>query len=200
MSQESTLKDEVQNFLNGLRRHCGARPDDLPSNPGIRAALRRGASQGTRYLAFQAVRQCGGHLSRFNGDPDPSWVAVGSAFAFYPQPPVTKDWCFGSTCRELAKATRQKDKNGKDVSSFDTRFRRVLGAESAADLAKWVVQIARRARTAKPRPAPLNYEELLYSMLRWDAADRSVRERIRARWASAYWDDRPTDDNESEDL
>ena len=198
MSQESTLSADIQNFLNRLRQHCGSSPNDMPSSPGIRAVLRRGASDGTRHLAYQAIRQCGGHIARANGDPDPSWVAVGAAFAYYPQPTATSNLNFGTTCFHLAK----NPKTGKreEKSSFDARFRRVLAAESAADLAKWIVQIARRARTAKPKPAPLNYQELLEAMLRWDAHDRSLRERIRARWASAYWDDRPAEDNESEDL
>lgn len=197
MSQESTLKEDIQSFLSRLRYYCGARPNDLPSSPGIRSALRRGASEGTRHLAYQAIRQCGGHIVRFNGEPEPCWIALGAAFAFYPQPAATSNLNFGMTCFHLAKNSKGKR---EEKSSFDARFRRVLGAESAADLAKWVVQIARRARTAKPKPAPLNYEELLYSMLHWDAPDRVVRERIRARWASAYWDDRPADDDESEEL
>lgn len=198
MSNDRQLREGIPDFLNQLRRHCGDRPDGQPPSPSVRAALRRGASEGTRHLAYQAIRQCGGHITRSNGEPDPCWIAVGAAFAYYPQPAATSILNFGTTCYQLAR----NPKTGKreEKSSFDARFRRVLGAESAADLAKWIVQIARRARTAKPKPALLNYEELLASMLLWDAPDRAVRERIRARWASAYWDDRPADDAESEEL
>jgi CRISPR type I-E-associated protein CasB/Cse2 len=153
--------------------------------------LRRGASETTRHLAWPVVRQCGGDL-RY-----PAWTAVGAAFAFYPQPEGSPDRSsnFGATCYALADPSR---KDGK--SSFDSRFRRVLASESAEDLAKWIVQITKRAKAAKPWPAPLNYEELLTAMLRWDARDGDLREQVRRDWATAYWQPGVLADNESVEL
>jgi CRISPR type I-E-associated protein CasB/Cse2 len=189
MSQSYQFPENVRRFLGCLRRFA-ARDDR-----GALSALRRGASETTRHLAWPIIRQCSGDLRH------PAWTAVGAAFAFYPQPEGrTGDGPnFGATCNALAEP-RRKDKDGKLVSSFDSRFRRVLAAESAEDLAKWVVQIAKRAKAAKPRPAPINYEELLTALLYWDARDGASREQSRRRWATAYWQPGLPDDTESTEL
>lgn len=188
MSQTYQFSENVRAFLRRLR-HLEKRDDR-----GALAALRRGASESTRHLAWPVIRQCGGDLRH------PAWTAVGAAFASYPQPEGSTEISsnFGATCHVLARDPHTGRKEEK--SSFDSRFRRVLGAESADDLAKWVVQIAKRAKTAKPRPAPLNYEELLTALLRWDARDGSLRERIRRDWATAYWQPGTLADGESLDL
>ena len=185
MSQTYQFPEHVRSFFARLRQ-LAARDDR-----GAMSALRRGASETTRYLAWPIIRQCGGDLRH------PAWTAIGAAFAFYPQPEGSPDRAsnFGATCFVLADPTR---KDGK--SSFDSRFRRVLAAESVDDLAKWIVQIARRAKTAKPRPASVNYEELLTAMLRWDARDGALRERVRREWATAYWQPGVLADDESTEL
>jgi CRISPR type I-E-associated protein CasB/Cse2 len=191
MNRNYQFPDRVRHFLQRLRDRCGSKRDDRPPDPGARAALRRGASETTRHLAWPVILQCGGDIRH------PAWTAVAAAFAFYPQPEAKPDprFNFGTTCFALAEPTRD---NGK--SSFDSRFRRVLGADSAEDLAKWIVQIAKRAKTAKPRPAPLNYEELLTSLLHWDARDGALREGVRRRWATAYWQPETLADDESVEL
>jgi CRISPR type I-E-associated protein CasB/Cse2 len=184
MSQSSY--QNVRRFLGNLRR-IAARDDR-----GALSALRRGASETTRHLAWPVIRQCGGDL----GQNPTAWTAIGAAFAFYPQPEGrTGDGLnFGATCHELA----GKPKEGK--RPFDSRFRRVLAAESAEDLAKWAVQIAKRAKGAKPRPARINYEELLTALLYWDAHDGTSREQVRRRWATAYWQPGLPDDPEATEL
>lgn len=192
MNQSYQFPENVRRFLGGLRR-LEARDDR-----GALSALRRGASETTRHLAWPVIRQCGGDLGR----NAVAWTAIGAAFAFYPQPEAKAGdgQDFGTTCHALAEPTRRKDKGGKEISSFDSRFRRVLAAESAEDLAKWVVQIAKRAKAAKPRPAPINYEELLTALLYWDAPNGASREGCRRRWATAYWQPGLPDDTESVEL
>lgn len=192
MSQSYQFPENVRRFLAYLRR-LQARDDR-----GALSALRRGASETTRHLAWPVVRQCCGDLGR----NVIAWTAIGAAFGFYPQPEgTTGDGLnFGATCNALAEPTRRKGKDGKVVSAFDSRFRRVLAAESADDLAKWVVQIAKRAKAAKPRPARINYEELLTALLYWDAPDGASRDRSRRRWATAYWQPGLPDDTESTKL
>jgi CRISPR type I-E-associated protein CasB/Cse2 len=188
MSKSYQFPENVRRFLGGLRR-LEARDDR-----GALSALRHGASEGARHLAWPVIRQCGGDLRH------PAWTAVGAAFAFYQQPEGSPDHSsnFGATCHLLAVDPKTKHKEEK--SPFDSRFRRVLAAESAEDLAKWVVQIAKRAKVAKPRPAPINYEELLTALLYWDARDGASREQFRRRWATAYWQPGLPDDSEPTEL
>ena len=182
MSQTYQFPDRVRSFIARLRQL------EKRNDRGALAALRRGASETTRHLAWPVVRQCGGDLRH------PAWTAIGAAFAFYPQPEGSTDRAsnFGATCFALADSTRNDGK-----SAFDSRFRRVLGSDSVDDLAKWIVQIAKRAKTAKPWPAPVNYEELLTAMLFWDARDGALRERIRRDWSTAYWQPGVLADDES---
>lgn len=185
MSCKYERRDDVSAFLQKLRARCGSRPDAPAPQPGARARLRHGATKSSRHLAYSEVIQCGGRILRYDGSPDHAWLAVGAAFAFYPQPPREPGpgVNFGATCWQLASETR--DRKGK--SSFDAKFRRLLAAESTEDLAKWIVLIVKRAKYAKPQPAPVCYEELLTVLLDWDAADGARRERIRIRWATSYW-------------
>jgi CRISPR type I-E-associated protein CasB/Cse2 len=175
MSQSSyQFPENVRRFLGNLRR-IAARDDR-----GALSALRHGASETTRHLAWPVIRQCGGDL----GHNAIAWTAIGAAFAFYPQPEgrASGGLNLGATCHTLA---GKPPKDGK--RPFDSRFRRVLAAESTDDLSKWVIQIAKRARAAKPQPARLNYEELLTALLYWEARDGASREQVRRRWATAYW-------------
>jgi len=193
MSQSSyPFPENVRRFLGNLRRIVTR--DDR----GALSSLRHGASETTRHLAWPVIRQYGGDLGR----DAIAWTAIGAAFALYPQPEgkAGDGLNFGATCHDLAEPTRPKGKDGKIVSSFDSRFRRVLAAESVEDLAKWVVQIAKRAKAAKPRPARINYEELLTALLYWDARDGASREQVRRRWATAYWQPDPQEDTESIEL
>jgi CRISPR type I-E-associated protein CasB/Cse2 len=178
-------RDDVRAFVQQLRARCGTRHDAPAPQPGARARLRQGAAESRRHLAYSEIIRCGGRIRRYDGSPDYAWLAVGAAFAFYPQPErgPGRDSNFGVTCRKLAEETRKADGN----SSFDPKFRRLLAAESEKDLAKWIVPVVKRARNAKPAPHPVHYEELLTALLNWDAADGSRRERIRVRWATSYW-------------
>jgi|SRR6185436_7288681 len=185
MTQTYQFPERVRSFLRRLRQ-LEARDDR-----GALSALRRGASPTTRHLAWRVVSQCGGDLN------NAAWAAVGTAFAFYPQPEGSPDYSsnLGATCYALADQSR---KDGK--SPFDSRFRRVLASESVEDLSTWIVQIVKRAKSAKPQPAPVNYEELLTAMLRWDEHDASWRERVRRDWATAYWQPGVLAENESVEL
>lgn len=189
MRQTYQFPERVRRFLANLRR-LEARDDRAALS-----ALRRGASATTRHLAWPVIRQCGGDLRRNVA----AWTAMGAAFAFYPQPEGRADHGlnFGGACHSLA--TDPKTRRKEDKSPFDSRFRRVLGAESADDLAKWVVQIAKRAKARKP-PVRINYEELLTALLYWDEDDGASRERCRRRWATAYWQPEVPDENESIEL
>lgn len=173
---------QVLRFLANLRRL------ESRGDRGALAALRRGESETLRHFAWPIIRQCGGSLL---GDAA-AWTSIGAAFAFYPQPKgqAGDGSNFGSSCNALA---GRPAKDGK--RSFDPYFRRVLGAESSQELAKWVVRIAKRAKAAKPWPAPINYEELLTALIYWDTRDGAFRERYRGRWATAYWGGL-SDDNE----
>ncbi|MCX6927486.1 MAG: type I-E CRISPR-associated protein Cse2/CasB [Verrucomicrobia bacterium] len=164
----------VLRFLANLRRL------ESRGDRGALAALRRGESETFRHFAWPIIRQCGGSLV----EDAAAWTSIGAAFAFYPQPKgqAGDGSNFGATCNALA-GRPAKDGN----RSFDPYFRRVLGAESSQELARWVVRIAKRARTAKPWPAPINYEELLTALIYWDTRDGAFRERYRRRWATAYW-------------
>jgi len=180
MSQSFNYPEHVRQFLGRLRSLCGSHPDQRPPKPGARANLRRGASAATRHLAWPVVRQCGGDLRH------PAWTAIGAAFASYPQPErePKPERNFGASCFELAVPTRRKDKSGRVISSFDSRFRRVLAAESARQLCERILPIV---RLAKSKGAAVHYEELLWALLRWDTDDGAARERSRIRWATSYW-------------
>ncbi len=178
-------RDDVQAFVRQLCLRCGTRHDAPAPQPGARARLRHGAAESRQHLAYSEVIQCGGRICRYDGSPEYAWLALGAAFAFYPQPErgPGRDLNFGTTCRNLAEETRKP--NGK--SNFDPKFRRLLAAESEKDLAKWIVPVVKRARNAKRGRVPVYYEELLSALLNWDAADSTRRERIRTRWATSYW-------------
>ena len=183
--QKYKWRDDVRDFVRELRIRCGTRHDAPAPQPGARVRLRHGAAESRRQLAYSEVIRCGGRIRRHDGSPEYAWLAVGAAFAFYPQPERApgRDLNFGATCRRLANKTRERD--GK--SRFDPNFRRLLAAESEKDLAKWIVSIVKRARNAKDGPVPVYYEELLTALLNWDAADATRRERVRIRWATSYW-------------
>jgi CRISPR type I-E-associated protein CasB/Cse2 len=194
MSQSFNYPDHIRRFLGGLRKLCGSHPDQRPPNPGARANLRRGASATTRHLAWPVVRQCGGDLRH------PAWTAIGTAFAFYPQPEREPKpaYNFGATCFGLAAPTRRKDKSGRVISSFDPRFRWVLAAESACQLCERILPILRLAKSSKG--VDVHYDELLWAVLGWDAEDIARRERIRIRWATSYWQPGTADNDEWTEL
>src|SRR5438046_713570 len=77
MSQTYQFPENVRAFLRRLR-HLEKRDDR-----GSLAALRRGASESTRHLAWPVIRQCGGDLRHA------AWTAVGGpgGLAAGPLPP-----------------------------------------------------------------------------------------------------------------
>jgi CRISPR type I-E-associated protein CasB/Cse2 len=60
----------------------------------------------------------------------------------------------------------------------------LLAAESSRQLCELILPVV---RLAKSKGVDVYYEELLWALLGWDAADTERRERIRIRWASSYW-------------
>ncbi len=103
-------------------------------------------------------------LARVGGIDDPATETIAGCYAHHPD--ETGEGNFGDTCRRLAGPHK----------TFEARFQRFLACdrEELCDRLRPVVL------AAKSRGIPINYEALLEDILWWG-------DRVRARWARAFW-------------
>lgn len=110
-------------------------------------------------------------LARIGGIDDPVAETIAGCYAYHPE--ETPHGNFGDTCRILA----------GQHNSFDARFRRLL----ACDREELCVRIRPVVLAAKSKGIPVNYEMLGADLLWWG-------DRVRTRWAQAYWGGGPSSD------
>jgi CRISPR system Cascade subunit CasB len=137
---------------------------------GALAALRRGLSPATVRDAWPVVARLGGEI----GAPSES-VFVDLAALFATHPVESTSGNLGDTCRALA-----SDGQGGLLESHERRFRRLLAADSPADL---VGQLRTWVRLAAGKGVGVNYESLFLDLRFWSAS----ADDIRVRWARAFW-------------
>jgi CRISPR type I-E-associated protein CasB/Cse2 len=119
-------------------------------------------------------------LARIGGIDDPVVQTIAGCYAHHPAEAHAGN--FGDTCRTLAGAH----------TSFDARFRRLL----ACDRSELCERVRPVILAAKAKEVPVNYEALGADLLWWG-------DRVRTRWAQAYWggasSDAPTTPGTTED-
>ncbi|HLP25952.1 MAG TPA: type I-E CRISPR-associated protein Cse2/CasB [Acidobacteriota bacterium] len=161
-----TPKERAARFVGALR------PLAAKQDRGALAVLRRGLSPATVVDAWPVVARLGGDI----GQPGESThVDIAALFATHPAESNARN--FGETCRAIA---LDPNKRGELVESHERRFRRLLAADSAADLSG---QLRTWVRLAASKSVGINYESLFYDLRRWDrfAAD------VRVEWARSFW-------------
>jgi len=137
---------------------------------GALAALRRGLSPATVMAAWPVVARLGGDI----GQPGESvHVDIAALFATHPLESTARN--FGDTCRAIA-----TDDKGGLIDSHERRFRRLLAADSTADLSG---QLRAWVRLAASKGVGVNYESLFADLWNW----RWYADDIRVQWARAFW-------------
>jgi len=151
-------------FIEALRR--------LQHDRGKMASLRRGLSPSTVMDAWPVIAALGGQI----GQPGESvHVDIAALFATHPKESNARN--LGETCREVALAG-ESDTALPD--SHERRFRRLLACDRAGDLA---LQLRTWVRLAASRGVGVNYERLFDDLAWWNTS----ADRIRVRWARAFW-------------
>jgi hypothetical protein len=135
----------------------------LQHDRGAMSNLRCALSTARRHRAWPL-------LARIGGIDDPVAETLAGCFAYHPD--ETRAGNLGDTCRALAGAH----------NSFDARFRRLL----ACDRAELCDRIRPVILAAKSKGIPVNYETLGADLLWWG-------DRVRTRWAQAYWGGTPAE-------
>jgi len=110
-------------------------------------------------------------LARVGGIDDPVTETVAGCYAYHSD--ETHNGNFGDTCLALAGAH----------NSFDARFRRLL----ACDREELCERVRPVVLAAKSKGIQVNYETLAADLLWWG-------DRVRTRWAQAYWGSAPAED------
>ncbi len=167
VNQDNEIQDchDIDRFLN-LVAGAVARDDR-----GVLADLRCG-------FVEQRASKCWPHIANFcdlrNDLERNVWefVAAGSATVLGTK--TTGN--MGMTLRKIALGQGGKD----GLSSFEPRFRRILGARSA----QVVCQLLRGViRAAKAKSVDINFRTLYWDLIHWNQESRKVRES----WATAFW-------------
>ena len=161
----TTPRERAARFVGALRP-LAARHDR-----GALAALRRGLSPATVMDAWPVVSRLGGDI----GQPGESvFVDIAALFATHPVESSARN--FGDTCRAIAREAN----SDKLIDSHERRFRRLLAADSSADLAG---QLRTWVRLAAGKGVGVNYEVLFYDYCRWERFTDDVR----VEWARSFW-------------
>lgn len=160
----------IQRFIRWGQSRLDAR------DRGVMADLRRGFSPGTE-------NRCWPYIAKFcnieNERERRIWQCVAAGFATHEG--TAEKGNIGTTLRTLAldgSAGEIEDA----LSSFDARFRRLLSCSSAIEVCDRLPGIL---RAAKNKGIPVNYERLFHDLLYWGNG-----EKVKVRWASAYWGDK----------
>lgn len=85
---------------------------------------------------------------------------------------------FGTTCKAIEK--QRGDKLGDDgkLTPTERRFQHLLSAEPGEELQQ---RVLRMILMAKSQGVPVNYEQLLHDMKRWQWGE------VKTKWATKYW-------------
>ena len=137
----------------------------LQRDRGAMSTLRCALAPARRHRAWPL-------LARIGGIDDPVAETIAGCYAYHPE--ETREGNFGDTCRALA----------GQHNSFDTRFRRLL----ACDREQLCERIRPVVLAAKSKGIRVNYESLGADLLWWG-------DRVRTRWAQAYWGGAATDES-----
>jgi CRISPR system Cascade subunit CasB len=160
-----TPRERAARFVGALR-HLRVKQDR-----GALAALRRGLSPATVMDAWPVVARLGGDI----GQPGESvCVDIAALFATHPDESSARN--LGETCRAIA----WDPAKGEVIDSHERRFRRLLAADSSADLAG---QLRTWVRLAASKGVGVNYESLFTDLWNW----RWYADDIRVQWARSFW-------------
>lgn len=146
--------------------------EKLRDDRGAMANLRRGLSHATEYRAWPWVaRWC----NLENDRQRIIYTTVAAAFASHPENENTGN--VGTVMRELVPSDQR---NAEGLQSFDKHFRRLLTCQSAEEVCE---RLPRLIKAASQKDLPINYVELFKDLCYWG-------ERVKIRWAAAYWNTR----------
>lgn len=160
-----TAKERAARFIGALRQLRDKQ------DRGALSALRRGSSSGTVMDAWPVIARLGGEI----GQPGESvHVDIAALFATHSDESEARN--FGETCRAISR----DPKTGDLVESFERRFRRLLAADSSADLSG---QLRTWVRLAATKGVGVNYESLFVHLHGW----RWYADDIRVQWARSFW-------------
>jgi CRISPR type I-E-associated protein CasB/Cse2 len=161
----TTPRERATRFVGALRKL------HEKGDRGALAALRRGLSPATVMDAWPIVARLGGEI----GQPGESvFVDISAVFALHPEESNARN--FGETCRAIA----WDSKKSELIESHERRFRRLLAADSPADLCG---QLRTWVRLAASKGHGVNYESLFADLWNW----RWYADDIRVQWARAFW-------------
>jgi CRISPR system Cascade subunit CasB len=163
----STTDYQKQNedFVAALIKVCADR--------GLRAAMRRWWSEGTRHYAYPIL----GKLFALDDDRKTLVVALYSVHVKDSKPAhVSGAHSIGSAALKLAGGSASA--NGFD--SMERHFRRLLAAETLDDLGP---QLHRLIKRLEREAIPLDYARLLGDLRQF----RNNPESVKTRWAVAFW-------------
>lgn len=158
-------KEELDQKVSALMKFLYSVREDR----GVMADLRRGFSEDTQQRAWP-------HIAKFcdlRKDRERKIVKLVSAgFAIHKDSAKTGN--MGDTMRKIAMG------NGSGIeglSSYESRFRRLLSAQAADELCEFLPGII---KTAEVKGVGINFYQLYKDLWYWN-------EHIKVDWAAAYW-------------
>lgn len=160
----------MSRLFEQLRKH----KDDR----GMMANLRCILVDNKKHRAWPALSRLGVGIN----DDVSSFVA--GLFATHPE--ETDRGNFGNTCKNIQ--GRRDEKHGDDgkLSPTERRFQHLL---AAADRNELKARLRRMVLMAKANDVPVNYQQLVVDMGRWN-------DRTRNDWASTFWAQGSTSEEE----
>ena len=154
------------------RGHINRFLDQLQSqirNRGLMADLRQGLSPATEYRAWPHVAP----WCRLDNDRERRiWLTTAAGFAIHQR--TTDSGNMGTVLTALA---TRGGRDAKGLTTFDSRFRRLLACASSSEACDHLASIL---RTAQRNSVPVNFAQLFTDLTYWG-------ERVKQRWAAEYW-------------
>lgn len=139
-------------------------------NRGMMANLRCVLVKNKKHRAWPVLHRLGVRVE------DDITAFVAGLYATHPEPSSSGN--FGATCKAIER--QRGDKSGDDgkLTPTERRFQHLLSAEPGEELQQRVLRLV---LMAKAQGVPVNYEQLLQDMKRWQWGN------MKTKWAASYW-------------
>lgn len=153
----------MSNLLERLAR--------FKDNRGMMANLRCILIRNKRHRAWPVLHRLG-----VNVEDDISAFVAG-LYATHPE--ASSNGNFGETCRAIERQRQDKSGDDNKLTPTERRFQHLLSAETGDELRQ---RVLRMVLMAKSKGVPVNYEQLLLDLKRWQWTDST-----KTKWAASYW-------------
>lgn len=170
----STTDYQKQNedFVAALIKVCADR--------GLRAAMRRWWSEGTRHYAYPIL----GKLFALDDDRK---TLVAALYAVHSKDSAPAHVSGGNSVGKAALMIAGGSPSANGFDSMEKHFRRLLAADDFDDLSQQLFRLVKRMERASPYVS-LDYVLLLKQLNFWSSTKNpKLRDQVKTDWALAFW-------------